>query len=142
MALLTNKGLKVKTLKETLIELELYCLKPEVRASRDELDRILADDFLEIPSTGVPYDKSHALSRIPSEVSPVFTQQDHELRVLGSNVAQLIYKATIQRPGDKSISYSQRNSIWKLNEGVWQMWFHQGTPCEPFEIDFATTREL
>lgn len=122
----------MNSLKDTLIELELYCLKPDVRSSREALDKLLADDFLEIPSTGEPYNKSHALERIPGEVSPIFTQQDYELRILGSDVAQLIYKATVQKPGDDNVSYSQRNSIWKLNNGEWQMLFHQATPCEPF----------
>ncbi|WP_062268525.1 DUF4440 domain-containing protein [Endozoicomonas arenosclerae] len=129
------------SLRDTLIELELYCLKPEVRSSRQELEKILADDFMEIPSTGKPYDKSHALSRIPGEISPIFTQQDYEVRILDKGLAQLIYKATIQRPNEESISYSIRNSIWKLNGGIWQMLFHQGTPCEPFKISFNKSKQ-
>jgi len=126
----------LKSLKENLIELELSLLKPEVRSSKKALDTLLADNFLEIPSTGIPYDKSHALSRIPDEISPVFTQQDYELRVLNDDIAQLIYRATVKRENDNEIAYSQRNSIWKLTDKKWQMLFHQGTPCEPFEICF------
>lgn len=124
----------MNSLKNTLIELELYCLKPEVRSSREELEKLLADDFLEIPNTGFAYNKSHALNRIPNEVSPIFTQQDHELRIISKDIAQLIYKATIQKPGEKKVFYSLRNSIWKLKGNKWQMLYHQGTPCEPFEI--------
>lgn len=127
------------SLKDTLIELEQHCLKPEVRSSSEELDRILADDFMEIPSTGTTYDKAHALNRIPDEVAPTFTQQDYEVRILGEELAQLIYKATVQRPNEEFKSYSLRNSIWKLNGEVWQMLFHQGTPCEPFEVSFNNT---
>jgi hypothetical protein len=129
----------LNSLLDTLIELERYCLKPEVRSSREELDRLLADDFIEIPSTGASYDKSHALSRIPDEISPTFTQQDYKLMILADGVAQLIYKATVQRPNEKAASYSMRNSIWKLNGDKWQMLFHQGTPCDPFDISFNQT---
>jgi len=126
----------LQALKEKLIELELYLLKPEVRSSKKELNMLLADNFLEIPSTGIPYDKSHALSRIPDEISPEFTQQDYELRVLSESVAQLVYRATIKLQNEETIAYSQRNSIWKLTDGKWQILFHQGTPCQPFSICF------
>mgnify|MGYP000303364485 CR=1 FL=1 len=124
----------MKPLTNTLIELELYCLKPEVRASREALDRVLADDFMEITGTGVLYDKEHALSRIPGEVSPKFTQQDHEMKLLGDGIAQLLYRASVQKTGESRVSYSLRSSIWKLNGKDWQMLFHQGTPCEAFEV--------
>jgi len=124
----------LKTLKNKLIELELHLLRPEVRASKSELNKFLADDFFEIPSSGIPYDKPHALSRIPDEASPFFTQQDYELTVLSENVAQLIYRATVKRENEKKVAYSLRNSIWKMTDGEWQMLFHQGTLCEPFDV--------
>jgi hypothetical protein len=119
---------------DSLIELELKCLNPEVRSSRDELDILLAEDFLEIPSTGIAYGKVKALNCIPHEIPPIFTHQEFKLRILCDGVAQLIYKATIRRKNEESAVYSMRNSIWKLNGKVWQMIFHQGTPCEPFEV--------
>ncbi len=122
-------------LKEKIIELELSLLKPEIRSSTQELNRLLADDFLEIPSTGTPYNKSHALNRIPSEEIPEFTLQDYQLRVLGKNLVQLIYKASIKRQNQDVIDYSLRNSIWKLIEEKWQMLFHQGTQCQPFVVN-------
>jgi hypothetical protein len=119
---------------DELIVLELKCLKPEVRASRDELDKLLAEDFLEIPSTGLAYDKAQALSRIPNEASPIFNLQDFKFRSFSDSLAQLIYKATIQRANEELIFYSVRSSLWQLNGENWQMLFHQGTPCEPFDI--------
>lgn len=41
-------------LKNKLIELEQHLLKEEIQCSKKELNRLLADDFMEIPSTGVP----------------------------------------------------------------------------------------
>ena len=127
-------GELMQSLKDQLIELEQHLLKPNVRSSREELDRLLTDDFMEIPSTGSSYFKVDALNRIPSETSPEFTQQNYELRVLSENVMQLIYKATIKCPNSTVIKHSMRNSVWKYNGSLWQMAFHQGTPCEPFTI--------
>lgn len=119
-------------LKDQLIELELHLLKPEVRASEQELDRILSDNFLEFGGSGKSFRKAEAITRLPTEVAPKFTAEGFELRELGPNVAQLIYKATIMRPGEEIILYSLRSSIWQKNNNTWQMIFHQGTPCEPF----------
>jgi len=124
----------MKTLKEKIVELELSLLNPEIRSSIQELNKLLADDFLEIPSTGTPYNKSHALNRIPSEETPKFTLQNYQLRVLSENLVQLIYKASIKRQNQDVIAYSHRNSIWKLTEEKWQILFHQGTQCQPFFV--------
>ena len=121
-------------LEETIIELELSLLKPEIRSSKQQLNRLLADDFLEIPSTGIPYNKSQALMRIPNEETPEFTLQDYQLRILSENLVQLIYKASVKRQNDKKITYSQRNSLWKKTAGKWQMVFHQGTTCQSFDV--------
>ena len=112
----------------------MYCLKPEVCSSREELGRLLADDFLEIPSTGAPYDKSHVSSRILDEVLPIFTQQDYQIRMLVEGLAQLIYKATIKGPNDLAVSYFVPCSTWKLSGQTWQMLFHQSTSCKPFDV--------
>ncbi|GGB46031.1 hypothetical protein K8B83_04930 [Shewanella inventionis] len=78
----------MQNLKCELIKLEQLLLRSDVRASREELERLLADDFMEIPSTGIPFYKTDALNRIPDEVNPEFTQQNYELRVLSENVMQ------------------------------------------------------
>ncbi|MDH5432660.1 MAG: DUF4440 domain-containing protein [Gammaproteobacteria bacterium] len=109
-------------------------MNPKVRSSYEELDKYLSDDFIEIASTGVQFDKAHALSRIPHEVSPDFWQQDFSLNKFKNTLAQLVYKAAIKHPDSEEIKYSRRSSIWRFNGDVWQMIFHQGTLCEPFEI--------
>ncbi len=99
--------------KEKIIVLEWALLKPKVRLSKQELSRLLADDFLEIPSIGIPYNKSYALNRIPKEASPEFTLKDFTLRLLSENLVQLINKANIKRKNAETITYSQCSSILK-----------------------------
>lgn len=120
-----------KDLKQKIIDLEIHLTIPKVRASFSELDRILSDDFLELTSAGTSYGKKQALERIPNEAPPQITASDFVIRELATNIIQLTYKAIIKGPDENNIRYSLRSSIWKKNDGDWQMEFHQGTPCQP-----------
>lgn len=119
-------------LKEQLIKLELLLLKPEIRASEKELDRLIADEFLEFGSSGIRFGKKEVMVRLPDEVAPEIMATDFELREITPNVAQLVYKASMKKHSKNAMRYSLRSSIWKLNGSEWQMVFHQGTPCAPF----------
>jgi hypothetical protein len=120
-------------LAQDLIELELTLLKREVRTSPELLGPFLAEDFLEIPANGEPFDKATALSDLSDEVPTKFTQSSHQVRFLSEDVAMVIYKATIERPVGAELRYSNRCSIWKRNGDQWQVVFHQGTPSAPFK---------
>ena len=121
-----------KLLTPHLIELEQLLVQPATRLSVELLNRHLADDFYEIAATGRCFGKADVLQRLPSETPPVISQQDFECRVLADGLAQLTYRATIQRAEDDSPSYSVRSSIWHFDGEKWQMVFHQGTACNPF----------
>ncbi|HAW94334.1 MULTISPECIES: DUF4440 domain-containing protein [unclassified Arsukibacterium] len=118
------------TVKQQLVELEQLLVQPATRFSAEMLNRHLADDFYEIAATGRCFGKADVLARLPAETPPVISQQDFECRVLADGLAQLTYRATIQR-ADNDPSYSVRNSIWRFDGEKWQMVFHQGTPCGP-----------
>ena len=119
------------TIKQHLIELEQLLVQPATRLSVELLNRYLADDFYEIAATGRCFGKADVLERLPSE-TPVITQQDFDCRVLAEGLAQLTYRATIQREGDDTVAYSMRSSLFRFDGEKWQMVFHQGTACEPF----------
>ncbi|WP_215396383.1 DUF4440 domain-containing protein [Rheinheimera oceanensis] len=121
-----------KLLTQHLIELEQLLVQPATRLSVELLNRHLADDFYEIAATGRCFGKADVLERLPTETPPVITQQDFDCRVLAVGLAQLTYRATIQRAENQSPSYSVRSSIWRSDGGEWQMVFHQGTPSQPF----------
>ena len=120
------------TVKQHLIELEQLLVQPATRLSAELLNRYLADDFYEIAATGRCFGKADVLTRLPTEQPPVISQQDFDCRVLADGLAQLTYRATIQRAENDSPSYSVRSSIWRFDGKNWQMIFHQGTACEPF----------
>ncbi|SNY53834.1 hypothetical protein SAMN06297280_2468 [Arsukibacterium tuosuense] len=119
-------------LKQQLTELEQLLVQPATRLSVQLLDSYLADDFYEIAATGRCFGKADVLERLPTEAPPVISQQDFECRVLSEGLAQLTYRATIQRAECDGLSYSVRSSIWRFDREKWQMIFHQGTACEPF----------
>ncbi|MFT5234999.1 MAG: hypothetical protein ACI90A_000361 [Shewanella sp.] len=119
-------------LKQQLIELELYLLKSEVRTSAKELTALIHDDFLEFGGSGIRFGKEEVLIRLPQVKCPEFSATNFELRMLAPDLAQLLYRATILKPNEFITRYSLRSSLWKEEDGRWQLIFHQGTPCEAF----------
>ena len=120
------------TIKPQLIALEQLLVQPETRLSAELLNLYLADDFFEIAASGRCFGKADVLECLPTETPPVITQQDFAFRVLADDLAQLTYRATLQRVESDIVSYSVRSSIYRLNAENWQMIFHQGTACESF----------
>ena len=117
--------------KQQLIEIEQLLVQPATRLSVELLNRHLADDFYEIAATGRCFGKADVLARLPTETPPVITQQDFNCRVLADRLAQLTYRATIQRQGDDTVAYSMRSSLYRFDGENWQMIFHQGTAYNP-----------
>ncbi|PNQ54489.1 nuclear transport factor 2 family protein [Vibrio sagamiensis] len=125
----------MENLKLKLINLEKHLFKAETRASYGELDKLISDDFTEIAGVGVRFGKTEVLSRQPSEPAPAIEASNFELRPLSPNCAQLLYQAMMLKSGETTPIFSLRSSIWSLNNGRWQMSYHQGTLCEPFEAN-------
>jgi hypothetical protein len=106
--------------------LEEQLLQPELRTSPERLAALLADEFIEIGSSGRVYNKQQIIDLLRHEGgqgSPP-TLRDFSARRLAAEVILVIY----------SIVESQtiRSSVWKLIDGRWQMVFHQGTRSGAF----------
>ena len=128
-------------IKQQLVELEQLLVQPATRLSAELLNHYLADDFHEIAASGRYFAKADVLERLPTETPPVINQQDFTCKVLADGLAQLTYRATIQRAENDVIAYSMRSSIYRFDGENWQMIFHQGTACEPFDVA-TPTREV
>ncbi|MBT2681802.1 DUF4440 domain-containing protein [Bacillus sp. ISL-35] len=108
-------------LKEHIKELEERHTGLEVRKSREELDKILADDFFEIGNSGYMFDKNECL-----ESGVVLTEMslhNHEIYPLSSEIVLSTYFVVDKTRNRNTL----RSSIWKLIDGRWQLYFHQGT---------------
>lgn len=109
-------------LKEHLKELEESHLKPDVRTSPQQLDKILADDFFEFGSSGYIIVKQDCIGE--GGVEPFEMSLHHfDIHPLAPDVVLTTYYIKDQTRNRNTL----RSSIWKWIDGRWQMFFHQGT---------------
>jgi hypothetical protein len=115
----------------TLRELEERLLTPEVRGSRDAVDALLADDFVEFGSSGTVYDKASMLAALQEEKADSARierrSSDWSVRALPPDAALLTYRVERRELPEGRWSASLRSSIWRRTGSQWRMAFHQGT---------------
>lgn len=115
--------------KSIIQQFEKQLLQPGDRHSKETLDALLADEFLEFGSSGRAYDKQQILESLPNEIPVPRSLAGFKTMTLAPSVILATYHSTYWEPGAPP-AYSRRCSIWKLINGRWQMIFHQGTPTE------------
>ena len=123
-------------LRAHLLELEQRLLQPATRASATALDGLIADDFVEIASSGRRFGKDEVLTRLPREAGLFqYRIEDFSLRVLGEGLALATYRATIaDADAARPPRHSLRSSLWRREDAGWRMVFHQGAPV-PSALD-------
>jgi hypothetical protein len=116
-------------LQKHLLELETRLANPKVRKSPQELDRLLADSFVEFGSFGKIYDKQAIKEELGAEQEIRIAMSDFRIRALSSQIVLATYSAEVREIKNSVESHfiSLRSSIWQLLDGEWQMVFHQGT---------------
>lgn len=112
-----------------LKDLETALLTEEVRTSYEKLDVLLHSDFLEYGSSGRVYTRSDVLERLPASSPLKYSVSNFEAIELAEGVAQTRF-VTDRENTDGSHTVSLRSSIWKIENGDWKMYFHQGTPTD------------
>lgn len=116
-------------MKDLIYKLETDLLKPDIRASVEKLNELIADDFIEYGSSGLIYSKKIILERLPKGNSPAYTLFDFDLVVLSENIVQTRFKTDrVDLDGTKTTSL--RTSLRRKTSDKWQMFFHQGTPIK------------
>ena len=99
-------------------ELEERLLRPEVRASADTLEGLVADQFVEFGSSGRVYTKRDVIRQMLAAPSVTVKVADFTVLSISPDVAL----ATYRTPN------SLRSSIWRREGENWRIVFHQGTP--------------
>jgi len=112
--------------KDLIYKLELSLLTPEVRASVEKLNELIADDFIEYGSSGLIYNKAEILDRLPKGPSPTYNLYDFEFVKLSESMVQTRFKADRVNLDGTKLS-SLHTSLWRNTNNNWQMFFHQGT---------------
>ncbi len=114
------------SLSKLLCELENQLLQPEIRRSPKDIDRLLAEEFVEFGSSGTVYRKGQCAGGM-SQIRMSLSHFDAKL--LAPGVALTTYRVVKHGEPRPHMKHSLRSSIWKLMDGRWQMVFHQGTPA-------------
>lgn len=118
-----------QTIKELLIQFEKELLEPEVRGSKERLDVLIADEFVEYASSGKVYSKKDVLEALPSVENRKETDYkmiNPSVRMLSDEIGLVLYQVK-KRNLEGEIVLSNRSSVWKKGEDGWKMVFHQGT---------------
>jgi hypothetical protein len=115
------------TLSEQIYQLEDRLLQPEIRRSKEEIAKLLADDFVEFGSSGRIFDKIQVVEGLPHSPTVPMVIEDFQIKVLSSNVVLATYRVVRTNEPREEMKNSLRSSIWKFIDKRWQMVFHQGT---------------
>ncbi len=110
-------------------QLESSLLDPSVRQSPEQLNKLIAEDFLEFGSSGKVYNKQHCLE--PDEHIRQFVAKDFKIKELSDGIVLATYKSI------EDGSVSLRSSIWKCYGYEWQIVFHQGTKIQENDGGFG-----
>jgi hypothetical protein len=112
---------------EQLVSLEQQLYKFEVRSNSAKISKILGPEYYEYVSTGKVMSREDFLNRLPTEDDKSKIESSNfKITNLASDVALLTYIAKKINFDGTSLQYL-RSSVWKNNQGMWQLAFHQGT---------------
>jgi hypothetical protein len=117
-------------LSEQIRSLEELLLIPKIRRSPEELEALLADDFLEFGSSGQTYTKQQIIAALQHESEIEFSLYDFQVRLLAPGVALATFRTVKSGPYLEEPSQSLRSSIWRYINGRWKLTFHQGTQTQ------------
>lgn len=112
--------------RDQLERLEEDLWREETRFDVAYMEQVLADDFVEFGRSGRIYQRSEALAVSKQPIDAVLPLPDLEIRLLGEDIAQVIYNSHVTYHG--VVQKAHRSSIWSRTVKGWVLRFHQGTP--------------
>jgi hypothetical protein len=110
-----------------IFNLEKLLINPKIRKSRDTIDMIVSEDFIEFESSGCVYDKNGVINGLLGENENLMKISEFRIRQLDNYVIQATYVISKIDEENGEIRNSLRSSIWRLIDENWQIIFHQGT---------------
>jgi hypothetical protein len=96
--------------------------------TQKNLSTLIDDEFIEIGSSGTPYNKADVIQWLSTEDHSIRSGRDFLARSLANNLVLLTYTSHIQNGPGAPVKKALRSSIWRKRDDIWQMVFHQGTP--------------
>lgn len=116
------------SLRNHILQLEVKLLQSNVRKSPNEIEQLLADDFMEIGCSGRTYNRQQVIEALQNESTAKMTISDFQILNLSETVVLATFRETKFNSANGIENDSLRSSIWKLFGDKWEMIFHQGTP--------------
>ncbi len=111
---------------ETIRNHEQRLLLREVRHSREELEKVLADDFCEVGSSGRLFSRQAIIDTMTSESVRELVMTEFEATVLAEDVVLTTFRI-LRYIQDQVKASSRHSSVWKKRGDSWWMVYHQGT---------------
>ncbi|MCL5028577.1 MAG: DUF4440 domain-containing protein [Bacteroidetes bacterium] len=115
------------SLRDHILQLEEKLLQPDIRKSSNEIEQLLADDFMEIGCSGRNYNRQQVIEALQNESTAKMTISDFEIMNLAETVVLATFRETKFNAVNRIENESLRSSIWKMFGDKWKMIFHQGT---------------
>lgn len=119
-------------MQETIID---HIIKQEVQLldkvdSPEILASLIDNEFIEIGSSAVVYDKAEVMRWLVSDDKSERIGKAFKAYTLAENIILLTYISIIKDTPIAESKQAMRSSIWRLTDGQWRMVFHQGTPLK------------
>lgn len=113
-----------------LRNLEALLMDPHQHAN-PQLEAYLADDFVEVGSSGVLHERMAVLAWLRRPDRPAYHMSAFSAIHLSEGLVQVRYQAARLDDTGTVVSRSWRMGVWQWS-GVrgWQLRTHQGTPCQ------------
>jgi len=119
-------GTSADQLRELERRLMMFGLKTSAEgATLEQCAALMADDFIEIGSSGKRYNKQQALQAMQHSGGVQTRMSDFQVRSLSPDIALVTYRAH-KEVNNETVS-TLRSSIWKRENHRWKVHYHQGT---------------
>ncbi len=109
-----------------LIALEESLWRRETRFDRAYMERLLAEEFIEIGRSGRVYSRSAILAVTDQPIEAKLPLPGLVVREISKDVLQVTYNSRVVCNGE--VEKGRRSSLWRKAQRGWVMVFHQGTP--------------
>ncbi len=106
---------------------EELLLQPHVRNSEKLLSELIADEFVELGSSGRIYNKSDVIKSLSTQRNFEWSIENFRAWHIEQKIILATYTLSLKHESGGSPKKSIRSSLWKLFGEEWKIIFHQGT---------------
>lgn len=121
---------------DILIKQEIELHQYKTRQNKIDIERLIHPDFTEVGKSGNSYDfaSTTQMMEVEKPSNARVHSQNYECVQLGPSVQLLKYESALISESGEVSDFAKRCSIWTFTGTCWQLRYHQGTPCAPFEL--------